>query len=65
MVKVGRMTSSPGWRPKVTRARWSDVVPLEHATPYRHPIIRANASSNSRTKRPAEEIQLDWTHWVR
>ena len=29
---------------------------MEQATPYRHPIIRANASSNSRTKRPAEEI---------
>jgi len=24
----------------------------------------AKASSNSRMKRPAEEIQLDWIHWV-
>ena len=59
------MTSSPGASPKVTRARWSDVVPFEHATPYRQPTIWAKVSSNSRTKRPAEEIQFDWMHWVR
>ena len=41
------------------------MVPFEHATPYRHPTIWAKVSSNSRTKRPAEEIQFDWMHWVR
>ena len=65
MVNVGMMTSSPGPTPSVARTRWSAVVPLEHATPWRQPIAAANASSNSRTKRPAEEIQPDWTHWVR
>ncbi len=49
----------------MTKARWSDVVPFEHATPYWHPIRCAKESSNSRTKRPAEEIQFDWMHWVR
>jgi hypothetical protein len=65
MVKVGMITSSPGPRPSTARRRWSDVVPLEQATPWRQPMAAAKASSNSRTKRPAEEIQLDWMHWVR
>src|SRR5215510_13397991 len=59
IVKAGKMTSSPGSTPNVTSARWRDVVPFEHATPYRHPISWAKFSSNSRTKRPAEEIQFD------
>ena len=65
IVNVGITTSSPGPSPKVARARWSDVVPFEHATPYRQPTSCAKVSSNSRTKRPADEIQFDWTHWVR
>ena len=65
MVKVGITTSSPGPTPRAARARCSAVVPLEHATPYWQPMAAANVCSNSRTNRPADEIQFDWMHWVR
>ena len=59
MVKVGMITSSPGPTPRVARARWRAVVPLDTATPWWQPTTAAKASSKSRTNRPADEIQFD------
>ena len=47
MVKVGRMTSSPGCRSSSLTATWSAAVPLTTATPYLRPQYAAHAASKS------------------
>src|SRR5262249_60643584 len=48
----GTMTSSPGWMPAMTSARWSAVVHEEVAIAWRAPTRSANLDSNSATFGP-------------
>src|SRR5215470_18108856 len=57
IVKLGRITSSPGQRLRVAVATSSATDPLHTATPCLRPTLAAKSSSSRLTNGPSDEIQ--------
>src|SRR5678816_287426 len=62
IVKVGRMTSSPGSSSRQSTATWRATVPLLTAMPYFRPQYDAHFCANSSINLPAAETQPVRTH---
>jgi hypothetical protein len=65
MVKLGRITSSPAFRPRAATAASSAIEPLHTATAWRRPTRAANSRSKRSTKGPSLLIQPVSMHSAR
>src|SRR5438270_7196815 len=65
IVKLGRITSSPGPKPSAATATSSAAEPLQTATPCLRPSLAAKPSSSLRTNGPSDEIQPVLIHSAR